>query len=507
VINPPTTPQGPVSTSRYDANTPIQGTATPVTGNAAKEATQIKTEQIICRGGPSFNFGIGNPDLHEQDLEAVGHGLSFGNQKYKRIPHGLAIVMQLNFLPAMDEAGQRLAAGENAEGLIRPATCSFLHRGLMADDPVGIRFETLRPVGRTSRDAPSPPPKSAERAMAAVSGRADAQTIPDYLSFPEHYWTFHVYKRPYGNFVAVKHGPWTRKADIRIAGTAGNIGGGNITVARLGSIDVFPGLNSVTFNFTARPNATPVVQVGTEPPAMQPNGLATLNGGRSTAARDAKNSNDTVTRYTAERQRLNQGKEYYYLITVPGEGADRTQQASGKFTTLAQTVTVRYSTIRVLRLGDDDDLHFTFWVNPGEGEQTRRKVDVPGVDSGGNHWKEGGLYRLDKELVITGDANRLRLLVEGSFSDDGIYSCFNEVPFAEGPRYFENAQPSAGKCDHVNVAKAEYLLSMPELAGGNRNLPFVMRATLGRHGAQLAFDVTGSIEVIRPPVRAQTAAR
>jgi hypothetical protein len=500
---------GPMQTrdasNRYaNPQTQIQGTAgetAGVRGQAQQQAQKIQTEQIICRGGESFNLGKLDLSPLEDDLALSDHGLVFGNKQYKKAAHGeLTVLMQLNFVPAMNDRGMTLPAGENAQGLTKGATCSFVHRGLQHDDPVGIRFETLRQLAPESRSGPTL--DNMHGAKVAAETRADAQTIPEYLRHEDNYWTFQVFKRPYGYFRAVSHGPWKPKGATQIAGTAGNADGANLGIARLTNVKVFPSMTGVGFQFIARPNASPAVELSSEEPVIGRDRLAVFRSAqRMRADRDNRNSTEAVTQYVgaseAQGLKLSQGAKYHYIITVPGDGSIPIQQATGNFTTLSQTIRVRFSKLHLLSLSDNDHLNLTFWANPGE--PTRRKVEVNGKNSDGENWQAGGLYNIDQEMVLSGDVERLRLLVEGVHREGGLYACFTTAAFVEGPNYFDESRPHADQCDHANVAKGVFYLNTdPELAGSSRNKPFILRATLGPHGSHLAFDVTGSIEVVRP---------
>jgi hypothetical protein len=219
--------------------------------------------------------------------------------------------MQLSFVPAMKADGTRVAAGPDAGGLARDSTCSFLNRGVKADEPVGIRFRL-------------------ESGSAAESPKA-------HLGSSKNYWAFHVYKRPYGYFHAVRHGAWKPAAPPPGADTDDH-------VVSIADVKVTPGVRGVDFKFTARPDSAPYIELrarprvvksaadGARPKALRLNAHRSDGNKRADAARYASSSR-------AHGLLLLQDTLYHYTITVPGDAATPEQHVSGSFTTRPQRVT------------------------------------------------------------------------------------------------------------------------------------------------------------------------
>jgi hypothetical protein len=281
--------------------------------------------------------------------------------------------------------------------------------------------------------------------------------------------------------------------DTPIAGVAKTIPDASKTaIARLSSVKVEPLLGGVRFQFTARPGANPLIHLSKSRAIVGAGGLSSFpNAQTMTANRDSNASSSTVTTYAgssiAQRVKMDQGASYQYIITVPGDAAVPTQQVTGEFRTLAQKVIVRFSHVNLLSTHDSDDewVNFDFWVNPGE----------PVTDYEGTILSEWPLGRrtMNTELTLDG-AEQLRLVVKGR----GVWNrvvdgCLLE-PDVKPASVWTMGRPGTTNCSHWNYAKAEF--DANTLRG--KNLPFVLRATLGPHGSKLAFDVNGSIEVVTP---------
>jgi hypothetical protein len=279
-----------------------------------------------------------------------------------------------------------------------------------------------------------------------------------------------------------------------IQGTARNPAG-ELAVARLFAVRAFPGLEDVSFQFTARPEAAPYIEIGREPPVVRSDGSIAINAAlRMQAFRDNRTSNKQITRYVGASKpqglMLEQGTLYHYIVTVPGAPDERVQQASGSFTTLRQTVRVRIAYVTVLSSSQDE-------IDMGAGLNTYE------ANSTGTRWGPvavGGRKRVNRDLILHGKIDRLRIFVNGWSDETGIFGCIlgDDPPTTDPDTYFRDAGGQVDECADRNVAKGEFRLDSAEFAGANASRPFVLRTRLGSGGSKTNFEVTGTIHVTRP---------
>lgn len=138
---------------------------------------QQKTFEIVCRGGD---------DLRVDRLSGAP----------PKSPD--SVRMGVYFLPP------KVAAGRDGSGL--PAgTCSYFGDQVFVvpDDPVGIWFDTVANARQKPMLSGGVGPLST-----AAERFPDAETIPEYLKSPNHYWRFTAVKTNYGHFEATAHQHW-----------------------------------------------------------------------------------------------------------------------------------------------------------------------------------------------------------------------------------------------------------------------------------------------------------
>jgi hypothetical protein len=393
---------------------------------------------------------------HELRCRGVANGFLIDNLGPKeQAPGGGAIVtLQLNFLPSPR------APREDGSGM-EPGKCSFVDRVLYFDEPVRVQFETPANA-QLNRELSG---GVVDNSSTAAEKYPDARTIPVYLKNPEHHWSFFVVKTNDGYFKATGHQPYKTFRQQRVIG-GDNVDLSKLTIRRLTDVRVYPDIGGVGFRFIARPNAAPVVEIDKEPPAIGRDGLPVFrNSHRMRADRDNRNSNSVATIYVgsskAQGIRLEQGTLYHYIITVPGEGSTPTYYDTSSFTTLGQTVKVLFTTVNILDDGNDnEDLifnDFIFYVNPGEPTAQSLKASPRGA----------GRRRIGGELVIANAPDRLTIRVDGK-----------------------------GYRTSINQAAGTFDLTEYQFRGKNPNVPFWFRSPLIKGG--FVFEVTGSIEIIRP---------
>lgn len=164
----------------------IQGTARPTP--AAVAAQGIRTERLVCRGGPSLGLNSA-PDV--APLPDVKGG--------PRVSH-------LYFVPAKDANGQTVAPGAMGSAL-QPGTCAYEKPPKAWTDPPGIRFQTELPAV-ASPEADVKRQLHGDAPASGVLTRNDLDSISAYLRDPAHFWRFEVYNTGWGYLQAVDHGIW-----------------------------------------------------------------------------------------------------------------------------------------------------------------------------------------------------------------------------------------------------------------------------------------------------------
>ncbi len=136
---------------------------------------QQKTSEIVCRGGDDLR-------IDRLSLPPKTPG---------------SVTMGVYFLPP------KVAAGRDGSGL-PPGTCSFFGDQVFGpEDPVGIWFDTAANARQKPMLSGSVGPLST-----AAEQFPDAETIPQYLKSPNHYWRFTGVKTNYGHFQATAHQHW-----------------------------------------------------------------------------------------------------------------------------------------------------------------------------------------------------------------------------------------------------------------------------------------------------------
>jgi hypothetical protein len=288
--------------------------------------------------------------------------------------------------------------------------------------------------------------------------------------------------------------PPAAKGDLQIAGVAENAGSEQV-IARLLNVEVLPDSKSVGLRFTARPDATPLVEIATVPPVADASGRLALPRPLTTfqAQRDNKNSSASVTRYIGASRpgALEQGTAYHYLLTVPGAASIPPYQHAGSFRTLAQKATVHFTRIHIIDDSDDEgagELYFPAYISRGKAPLSQ--ADLAGalgrfaVPSGENR-------RVSGEFAIENAPEILTIQVQGRDDDTPDAPTLGENPFT-----LLNG-PTSSSFGDANLARQSFDLSKHWLR--SESIPFTMRTGLvGGPASRLLFEVSGYIEVTRP---------
>jgi hypothetical protein len=264
----------------------------------------------------------------------------------------------------------------------------------------------------------------------------------------------------------------------------------------INNVRVERGAHHVMIRFNGQPNEIPYVAIGRGPAITRNNELVfgdNLVGGGFVGIGTVSNAEKAKGQYmfatsfgnSFSEDGLEPGRAYYYLITVPAPGGQRTQ-ATGRYSMLAEITTVRVVWERVLVLDDSDDLstgeiNFWFWANDGQPSGKFSEYSNGDADS-------GHAYDLNRTVVIENAPNTLSLSASGR-DDDSNY--FNSNFTEAGIPSPLSGPANKGAADE-NVAKGEFDLT--QSPGTDIRVPFVLNAM---PGGALNFTVFGRLEITR----------
>ena len=453
---------------KHTAQQPTYVTLTGPFGNTTPTVAELR-----CRGGGSTLF--------------FGRGGSAGNN-------------QLNMSLTYRLAGAE--AGPSARGLTA-GTCAWVKRANMAREPGRIDFVTAanaqlvqaRTGGTIDRS-----PRAAERFP-------DANTIPEYMKDPAHYWNFHIavaqpttarshaYWKPVAGVGERTAGTPTERSRPQTTGnrerTAGT--GTTMAIADPGLIfrEVVRKPTEYWLRFSARANSSPTVEYSTEAP-VRSGGRLTFRSPARMIVRQGEVTNFSADYSTAPVRNLPRNTKYYFVINVPaGSQSQRPREYSGEFTTFSQRVEVRFTRIHVLNDSDktsDGSLSFIFNLTPaphvsvecGRGDDCSKNLFR-------QKWGTGSSNPIEITLSMASSPDRVRVWVNGEDEDGG---------FGDTPRIRDNLYGSGGgsrRMSDYNTASGEFNVGQfpdrPVI-----RFPFKLRSV---DGSVFMFEVHGEIEVTR----------
>jgi hypothetical protein len=150
------------------------------------QAISSDVYELRCRGGKDLTF------------PATG--------TYKTHSSGAVIVsLELSFSPGLQ------TAGANSQ-LLSPGECALVTRPFYRDEvgqirePLSVKFET--PVNAQLKQTQSG--SAVDKSPTAAERFPDAITIAEYLTNPNHFWSFQVVNTGKGYFEAKSHQHWKK---------------------------------------------------------------------------------------------------------------------------------------------------------------------------------------------------------------------------------------------------------------------------------------------------------
>jgi hypothetical protein len=402
-------------------------------------------------------------------------------------------------------------------GGLDPGSCAWVDREGMAREPGRVDFITAGNAQLKQIQSGG----TVDRTATAAERYPDANTIPVYLSDRNRFWTFTV---TVGSpSTARAHAAW--KMDIGDVILSGGPGGRSTTRAgTTGTTEPFakqrkdasPVLNAsqvgLTFHevvrrpneywirFAARSGAKARVWYGTQPPQYTsrppyPPELNGIPGGTELPVRFMSERGFSSEYSTAPMKNLAQGTKYYFAILLHDSNGTRIDAYAGEFVTMTQTVTVRFSRVRILNDSDKasaGDLSFRFFVAPATEEHANcspATACTSGFD--GRSWETGESHPLGDVLTLSPSPlpGRIRVWVKGwdddSPSDTG-------VPISPGGLGYFGTGGSGSYADW-NFARREFDTGASPTQT-RIGYPFRLRSI---DGSVFMFEVEGHVEVVR----------
>jgi hypothetical protein len=288
----------------------------------------------------------------------------------------------------------------------------------------------------------------------------------------------------------------------------------NDMVASIQEVLASPRHDAVAISFWTAQGVTPTVELGIARPTVT-EGRWLFRSGRSTGQGTAVAAQRTGplskkvgtianTFYTFDSSQahllpLEQGKTYFFIISIASRNGQGSFQTTGSFTTWTRIVKVFFESIKIISDGDPDpppplpadcgEIDLWCWANYGQpGEQF---LPIPKLGPGTIGACSGKTYDLRRELVIDKAPDTLSLSVSGRDRDSNDYA---------GADLFGPSRPApvdgprdTGD-DERNVARGEFDLRQFG-PGTTRRFPLASIRAGGGSAGDLMFEVTVRIEV------------
>lgn len=322
--------------TKHHAGPPVFTEMTGVAGT--------RQEELLCRGGPSLGFT---------------KSATVGDNR---------VEMQLEYKVSSNPPGSM------GNGLA-PGTCAWVNPVGIVKPPEQIKFTTAgnAQLSKTLKGDP------VDRSPTAAETWPDVNTIPSYMSDPNHFWTFKTIDNDPAT--ARSHSSWkpsmgsgprstsstdrtsdaTKAPDRNKSSTSSVVG----RTQSLEFVAVDRTINSFNLRFKARKNASPQVRYSTSAPMREPStgrlyfpdaGYTTGGGVEQIGGFQADVSISKPLPLTSgaefvgrSRLKPERGTVYHYIIRIPADANGTEEQHTGQFTTMTQTLKVELKTVKILK--------------------------------------------------------------------------------------------------------------------------------------------------------------
>lgn len=415
-----------------------------------------RQEELLCRGGPSLGFTKGS---------VVGDN---------------RVEMQLDYKVSPNPPGS-VGAG------LAPGTCAWINPVGIVKPPAQIQFTTAgnAQLSQTLRGDP------VDRSPTAAEKWPDVNTIPIYMSDPNHYWSFKTVEndpataRSHSAWKpSIGSKPWTTSTSDRTSDATKprdrNKSSSSSVVGRTQSLEFVAVDRTLTwFNirFRSRKNASPQVRYSTSAPMREPStgrlyfpgaGYTTGGGVEKIGGFQADvsilkplplvNGAEFVGRSRLIPQR---GTVYHFIISIPKDANGPEEQYTGQFTTMTKTVRVTLESVKILK--EPDGLNsFWSWV--------LFSADGSNEAPGSNH--------MDIELLNASD--RVRMIVGAEAEEASIQQDY------VGKQHW-TLTPKAG----MGIALIKHEFDTRSMTPGKR-YPFNFSSM---RGMDIEFYISGYLEI------------
>jgi hypothetical protein len=398
-------------------------------------------------------------------------------------------------------------------GGLDPGSCAWVDRKDMPREPGRVDFTTAGNAQLKQTQSGS----TVDRTATAAERYPDANTIPVYLSDRNRFWTFTVtvgspatarahaaWKMDLGD-VILSGGPGGRSTTR--AGAEAPVGkqregaSSTLAAARVGLTfhEVVRKPNEYWIRFAARTGAKARVWYGTQAPSYTsrppyPPELNGIPGGTELPVRAMGERGFSTEYSTAPMKSLAQGTKYHFAILLHDANGTRIDAYAGEFTTMTQTVTVRFTTVRILNDSDKmsaGDIGFRFFVAPATAESASCNPSTA-CESGffGRAWETGQSHPLGDVLTLAPSQGRIRVWVKGWDSDVREDATYDRM--GPGGSSYSNTGGSNSLGDW-NFAKREFDTGASPTQT-RIGYPFRLRSI---DGSVFMFEVEGHVEVVR----------
>lgn len=433
--------------TKHHAGPPVFTEMTGVAG--------IRQEQLLCRGGPSLAFTKG---------ATVGDNL---------------VEMRLEYTVSSNPPGS-LGKG------LAPGSCAWLNPVGIVKPPAQIQFTTAgnAQLSKTLKGDP------VDRSSTAAEKWPDANTIPVYMSDPNHFWSFKTVDndpataRSHSSWKpSIGSGPRSTTADKTADATKPrdrNKSSTSSAVGRTQSLEfvaVDRTINSFNLRFRARKNASPQVRYSTSAPMREPStgrlyfpgagytsgGGVEQIGGFQADVSLAKplplvSGAEFVGRSRLKPQR---GTVYHFIVRIPADANGTEEQYTGQFTTMTQTVRVELQTVKILKEPHGLNSYWS-WV-------------LFSADGSSENASSGNMI-----LTLRNAADRVRMIVGAEAEEDVI-----QQDYVGKQHWTLTPKPGMG------IALIKHEFDTRSMIPGKR-YPFSLSSM---RGMDIEFFISGYIEI------------
>ena len=257
-------------------------------------------------------------------------------------------------------------------------------------------------------------------------------------------------------------------------------------VSLVEDLKVVPSANNVVFTFNGPPNTVPILEIGRTAPGVGADGRWAFpptqgNTAYPVGGDKAKGEYRVDIGFLTE---LRPNTTYYYILNARSHNTDPgafRQQVKGMFTTVAQTVRITFTHLRVLNDSDptgDGELTFVFWANAGDTPGGKRVIGEDPLD-----WGEGP-HEANVVLEVPNAPDQLILQVDGFDDDSRPLTSYSRpsLPLTG---------PGANSAVEWNLARAVFDLTAHP--GATASFPFTLYSV--KNG-----DMSGRYVVVPAPV-------